>query len=84
MSACMPIIHLELAEDAAQVVLHRLLANGEAEGDLLVAESLGQQVKNLDLPFRELLEEVRCHALLFSGQARELIQNPGGDGRMDE
>ena len=78
------IIDLELAEDAAEVVLDRLLANREPEGDLLVAEALGQQVKDFDLPLRELLEEIRHHALLLPGQAREFIQHPGGDGRMDE
>src|SRR6185503_7971916 len=44
-----PVIHGQLAQDRAHVVLDRLLADRERVGDLLVGHALGDVVEDLDL-----------------------------------
>lgn len=48
----------ELPADAAVVGVHGLSANAETKGDLLVAETLGNELKNLSLPRREAVVPV--------------------------
>lgn len=40
--------HVQLAEDVAQVPLHRLLAQHENTRDLVIALTFGHQAKDLD------------------------------------
>src|SRR5215212_3479710 len=52
-----PVVHGELPEDRAHVVLDGLLADRQRVGDLLVRHSLGDVVEDLDLAGRERRED---------------------------
>src|SRR6188508_2717453 len=51
------VVDRQLAQDRAHVVLHRLLANRQRVGDLLVRHSLRDVVENLDLAGGERSED---------------------------
>src|SRR6476660_3260725 len=78
-----PVVHGQLAEDRAHVVLDGLLADRERVGDLLVGHALGDVVEDLDLA-RGQRREDRLRLLPVDGQLAELLEDPRRDGRLRE
>src|SRR5437868_8203601 len=78
-----PIVHRELPEDRAHVVLDGLLADRQGVGDLLVGHALGDVVEDLDLARRQRRED-RLGLLAVDGQLAELLEHARGDGRLRE
>src|SRR5689334_9568162 len=77
------VVHGELPEDRAHVVLDGLLADREGIGDLLVGHALGDVVEDLDLARREGSED-RLGLLAVDGQLAELLEDPARDGGLRE
>ena len=65
-----PVFGARFGEDVAHVVIHRALADRERFCDFLVGESLGDQLNDLQLPFREIAfracARARTHTLFPS------------------
>src|SRR5215213_7326866 len=78
-----PIVHGELPEDRAHVVLDGLLADRERVRDLLVGHALGDVVEDLDLAGRQRRED-RLGLLAVDGQLAELLEDSGRDRRLRE
>ena len=68
------VVHLQLGEDAGYVSPDRALADEHSSGDLIVAESLGQELQDLQLPPGEALYPVRL-------LPRRIGVGLGGNGR---
>ncbi len=45
-----PAIHVDLPVDGVEVSLYRVLGNGEAVGDFLVARTAGKEGEDLSIP----------------------------------
>ena len=73
------IVHGELAQDRAHVVLDGLLAQGEREGHLLVGRTLGDVVEDLRLAGRERGED-RGGRSALDDELAKLPQDPRGKG----
>src|SRR5262249_20139415 len=77
-------VHVELTEDARQVVSYGLLADEDARCDLGIAEPAREVAKNIDLALGELLEvrmarRVRIPLTLREESAARLTKaGPGG------
>ena len=69
----------ELPADAAVVGVHGLSANAETEGDLLVAEALGDESKDLSFAGGETMVPVVTAAeILFRNGGDDTEKLPGG------
>src|SRR6266550_507079 len=68
MSQLRPRLHVELAEDLAQVVLDRARTNEQLSGDLSVRVSVRHEARDLSLPRRQLTKGIDgASASVFAG-----------------
>src|SRR4051794_28928384 len=69
----------ELAAQRRDVELRRVLANAQAPGDAFVGQSLGDQLQDLQLAWRE-----RLGRLARRGDSGERLERARSDGQVEE
>ena len=50
---CHPVLRTGFGEHVAHMIVHRSFADGETVSDLLIGQSFGHELDDLDLPGRE-------------------------------
>ena len=77
-----PVAQVQLAQDRAEVRLHRRLGEVEPPGDLLVAQALADGDEDLALPVGEPVEPVEpVEPAIGPGRRAVTVDGPGGDAR---